>query len=40
VTPGAIVLLHDGYGDRAATVTALATILPTLVDRRLHFVTP
>jgi len=39
-TPGAIVLLHDGYGNRAATVAALDTILPALADRRLHLVTP
>jgi len=38
--PGAIVLLHDGYGNRAATVSALATILPALAGRRLSFATP
>ncbi|MFR9776593.1 polysaccharide deacetylase family protein [Micromonospora sp. MS34] len=30
---GAIVLLHDGGGDRQNTVTALATLLPDLVSR-------
>jgi len=30
VFPGAIVLLHDGGGDRSQTVEALATILPEL----------
>jgi peptidoglycan/xylan/chitin deacetylase (PgdA/CDA1 family) len=39
-TAGSIVLLHDGYGDRSATVTALRTILPTLVARHLTFTTP
>src|SRR5215207_2119020 len=39
-TPGAIVLLHDGYGHRGSTVAALDTILPALADRRLHLVTP
>jgi peptidoglycan/xylan/chitin deacetylase (PgdA/CDA1 family) len=39
-TPGAIVLLHDGYGDRAATIEALDTILPALADRRLSLVAP
>jgi peptidoglycan-N-acetylglucosamine deacetylase len=38
--PGAIVLLHDGYGDRAATVTALEAILRALTERRLSLVTP
>ena len=32
-SPGAIVLLHDGGGDRRATVSALRTILPNLVRR-------
>jgi peptidoglycan/xylan/chitin deacetylase (PgdA/CDA1 family) len=30
VQPGSIVLLHDGGGDRAQTVSALRTILTTL----------
>ena len=39
-THGAIVLLHDGYGHRAATVAALDTILPALAERRLSLVVP
>lgn len=35
---GAIMLLHDGYGDRSATVAALRTILAGLADR--HLVQP
>jgi peptidoglycan-N-acetylglucosamine deacetylase len=31
--PGAIVLLHDGGGDRSGTVQALGSILPNLVAR-------
>lgn len=31
--PGAIVLMHDGGGDRSETVVALRTILPNLVQR-------
>jgi peptidoglycan/xylan/chitin deacetylase (PgdA/CDA1 family) len=31
--PGAIVLMHDGGGDRSGTVTALRTILPNLASR-------
>ena len=38
--PGAIVLLHDGYGDRAASVAALRVILPALLERGLRFRTP
>jgi peptidoglycan/xylan/chitin deacetylase (PgdA/CDA1 family) len=38
--PGAIVLLHDGYGARGGTVAALRTILPTLAAQNLRFVTP
>jgi peptidoglycan/xylan/chitin deacetylase (PgdA/CDA1 family) len=39
-TSGAIVLLHDGYGHRAATVAALQPILSALARRRLSLVTP
>jgi peptidoglycan/xylan/chitin deacetylase (PgdA/CDA1 family) len=39
VHPGAIVLMHDGGGDRDETVTALQTIVPTLIDRGYHLVT-
>jgi peptidoglycan/xylan/chitin deacetylase (PgdA/CDA1 family) len=38
--PGAIVLLHDGYGARANTVAALRTLLDALAARQLRFVTP
>jgi peptidoglycan/xylan/chitin deacetylase (PgdA/CDA1 family) len=31
--PGSIVLMHDGGGDRSATVTALRTILPNFAGR-------
>lgn len=36
--PGDILLCHDGGGDRAETVSALRTVLPTLVARKLNFV--
>jgi peptidoglycan-N-acetylglucosamine deacetylase len=39
VHPGAIVIMHDGGGLRDQTVTALATIVPTLIDRGYHLVT-
>jgi peptidoglycan/xylan/chitin deacetylase (PgdA/CDA1 family) len=38
--PGAIVLLHDGYGARANTVAALRTLLPALAAKQLRFSTP
>jgi peptidoglycan/xylan/chitin deacetylase (PgdA/CDA1 family) len=38
--PGAIVLLHDGYGDRAATLAALPEILPALAGRHLATTVP
>ena len=38
--PGAIVLLHDGYGARGNTVAALRTLLTALSARHLRFVTP
>ncbi len=37
--PGAIVLLHDGGGDRSRTVAALAMALPKLRSRGARFVT-
>jgi peptidoglycan/xylan/chitin deacetylase (PgdA/CDA1 family) len=37
--PGSIVLLHDGGGDRSATVEALPRIIDGLKRRRLAFVT-
>ena len=39
VHPGAIVELHDGGGDRAETVQALATIIPALHARGYRLVT-
>jgi peptidoglycan/xylan/chitin deacetylase (PgdA/CDA1 family) len=36
--PGAIVLLHDGGGDRSATVAALPSIIKGLKQRKLAFV--
>jgi peptidoglycan/xylan/chitin deacetylase (PgdA/CDA1 family) len=38
--PGAIVLLHDGYGNRAGTLAALRDILPSLAARHLTTTTP
>jgi len=38
--PGAIVLLHDGYGKRGNTVAALRTVLPALAARRLGITVP
>lgn len=40
VAPGAIVLLHDGYGARGNTVEALRTLLPALGSAGLRFGTP
>ncbi len=37
--PGGIVLLHDGGGNRAATVQALPIIITTLKERGYKFVT-
>jgi peptidoglycan/xylan/chitin deacetylase (PgdA/CDA1 family) len=37
--PGAIVLLHDGGGDRTATIEALPKIIAGLKQRKLSFVT-
>jgi peptidoglycan/xylan/chitin deacetylase (PgdA/CDA1 family) len=37
--PGAIVLLHDGGGDRSQTVTALPRIIGRLRERGFHLVT-
>ncbi len=39
VHPGAIVIMHDGGGDRSETVSALGTIIPTLIARGYHLVT-
>ncbi|MFL6128643.1 MAG: polysaccharide deacetylase family protein [Mycobacteriales bacterium] len=39
-TPGAIVLMHDGYGARGNSVAALRTLLTALAGRQLRFTTP
>jgi peptidoglycan/xylan/chitin deacetylase (PgdA/CDA1 family) len=39
VHPGAIVIMHDGGGDRSETVSALHTIVPTLIARGYRLVT-
>jgi peptidoglycan-N-acetylglucosamine deacetylase len=39
VHPGAIVIMHDGGGDRSQTVAALRMIVPTLLARGYHLVT-
>ncbi len=39
VKPGSIVLLHDGGGDRSATVAALDLIIPALKKRHYRFAT-
>ncbi|WP_159424752.1 polysaccharide deacetylase family protein [Streptomyces sp. TLI_053] len=38
--PGAIVLTHDGGGDRSQTVAALRTFLPLLIDSGYRFTAP
>jgi peptidoglycan/xylan/chitin deacetylase (PgdA/CDA1 family) len=40
VTPGAVVLLHDGGGDRSRTVAAVDRLIPRLTARGWHFTTP
>ncbi|MER5352487.1 polysaccharide deacetylase family protein [Kitasatospora sp. NPDC002551] len=40
VRPGAIVLNHDGGGDRSQTVAALKTYLPVLIDSGYRFTAP
>jgi peptidoglycan/xylan/chitin deacetylase (PgdA/CDA1 family) len=40
IHPGAIVLLHDGGGDRSATVEALPMIIESLRNRGYQFVVP
>ena len=39
VKPGSIILLHDGGGDRSATVAALDLIIPALKKRHYRFAT-
>ncbi|WP_371479180.1 polysaccharide deacetylase family protein [Kitasatospora sp. NBC_00315] len=40
ITPGAVVLMHDGGGDRTQTVEAVARIIPELRSKGWHFDTP
>jgi peptidoglycan/xylan/chitin deacetylase (PgdA/CDA1 family) len=40
VTPGGIVLLHDGGGDRSQTVEAVARLVPRLRDEGWHVTVP
>lgn len=40
LTPGSVVLLHDGGGDRSQTVEAVAALLPRLTARGWHFSGP
>lgn len=40
VTPGAVVLLHDGGGDRSQSVTAVDRVAPVLRARRWRFTLP
>ena len=40
IRPGAIVLLHDGGGNRAATVAALSPLIHALANRGYRFATP
>ncbi|WP_416904670.1 polysaccharide deacetylase family protein [Micromonospora echinospora] len=40
VTPGAVVLLHDGGGDRRQTVDAVDRVVPVLRARRWRFTLP
>jgi peptidoglycan/xylan/chitin deacetylase (PgdA/CDA1 family) len=40
VSPGAVVLLHDGGGDRTQTVEAVAAVIPRLRSDGWHFSTP
>ncbi|WP_117215382.1 polysaccharide deacetylase family protein [Allorhizocola rhizosphaerae] len=40
ITPGAVVLLHDGGGDRSQTVDAAAAIIPVLQAESWQFALP
>ncbi|MFC7246256.1 polysaccharide deacetylase family protein [Catellatospora aurea] len=40
VTPGAVVLLHDGGGDRSQTVDAVDRVIPILKARHYRFTLP
>ncbi len=38
-TPGDIILMHDGGGDRSQTIEALKKALPRLKDQGYRFIT-
>ncbi|MFC8848861.1 MULTISPECIES: hypothetical protein [unclassified Micromonospora] len=40
ITPGAVVLLHDGGGDRSQTVDAVERVVPLLEAERWRFTLP
>jgi peptidoglycan/xylan/chitin deacetylase (PgdA/CDA1 family) len=40
ITPGAVVLMHDGGGDRSATVSAVETVIPEILARGWSFDLP
>ncbi len=40
ITPGAVVLMHDGGGDRGQTVDAVASVIPTLRAQGWHLTRP
>jgi peptidoglycan/xylan/chitin deacetylase (PgdA/CDA1 family) len=40
ITPGAVVLMHDGGGDRSQTVDAVAEVIPTLRAQGWHLTRP
>lgn len=40
ITPGAVVLMHDGGGDRSATVSAVQTVIPEILARGWRFDLP
>jgi peptidoglycan/xylan/chitin deacetylase (PgdA/CDA1 family) len=40
ITPGSVVLLHDGGGDRRQTVAAMDTVIPLLRARNWRFTLP
>jgi peptidoglycan/xylan/chitin deacetylase (PgdA/CDA1 family) len=40
ITPGAVVLMHDGGGDRSATVSAVEMVIPELLAQGMTFDLP
>ncbi|WP_185949676.1 hypothetical protein [Microbispora sp. KK1-11] len=40
ITPGAVVLMHDGGGDRSQAVDAVHTVVPALRSDRWHLSLP